>query len=197
MSFSRFVHYFSKQKRLNPKQRAEYIISRYRDYIDMSEGLRVDLSHKGIRFPKNCVEAHDQILPRFNAKKQEAEDNSFTAAVKTIYESLRLTAFEKDGFCIVLPQKRSDLTTEGQSLNHCVGGDGYYKNHIAGTRLIFFVREVKDRAKPFFTMEVDMQEYRIRQLYGFGDCSAPPNVRKFAETFVKKLAPAKVELKVS
>ena len=197
MSFSRFVHYFSKQKRLNPKQRAEYIISRYRDYIDMSEGLGVDLSHKGIRFPKNCLEAHDQILPRFNAKKQEAEDNRFTSAVKQIYESLRLTAFEKDGFCIVLPQKRSDLTTEGQSLNHCVGGEGYYKNHIAGTRLIFFVRELKDRAKPFFTMEVDMQEYRICQLYGFGDCSAPPAVRKFAETFVKKLSPAQAERKVS
>ena len=192
MSFSKFVHYFHKQKRLNPRESISRILICYRDYLSMSQGLGVDLSHKGIRFPKNCVEAHNQITPRFNAVKHEAEEKRFTEAVKSIYEGLRLTAFEKDGFCIVLPQKRSDLTTEGQSLNHCVGGQSYANNHMAGRKLIFFVREISNRAKPFFTMEVDMTDYRICQLYGFGDCSAPKEVRQFAEAFVKKLAPAKV-----
>ena len=197
MSFSKFVHYFHKQKRLNPGESIGRILICYRDYLNMSRSLGVDLSHKGIRFPKNCVEAHNQILPRFNAVKQEAEDNLFVKSVEGVYKSLRLTTFEKDGFCIVLPQKRSDLTTEGQSLNHCVGGQSYANNHMAGRRLIFFVREISNRAKPFFTMEVDMTDYRICQLYGFGDCSAPPEVRKFAEAFVKKLAPAKVTRKIA
>ena len=197
MSFSRFVHYFHKQKRLNPGESIGRILICYRDYLNMSTGLGVDLSHKGIRFPKNCVEAHAQITPRFNAVKQQAEDNRFVKSVEVVYKSLRLTTFEKDGFCIVLPQKRSDLTTEGQSLNHCVGGQSYANNHMAGRRLIFFVREISNRAKPFFTMEVDMTDYRICQLYGFGDCSAPPEVRKFAEAFVKKLAPAKVTRKIA
>lgn len=197
MSFSKFVHYFHKQKRLNPAKSITGIMVSYRDYLDMSRDLGVDLSHKGIRFPKNCVEAHDQILPRFNAVKQKVEDERFAEAVKTIYDGLRFTAFEKDGFCIVLPQKRSDLTTEGQSLNHCVGGSQYYKNHIAGIKMIFFVREIKNRQKPFFTMEVDMADYRICQLYGFGDCSAPPDVRKFAEAFVKKLSPETVQRKTA
>ena len=197
MSFSKFVHYFHKQKRLNPGESVGRILICYRDYLSMSQGLGVDLSHKGIRFPKNCVEAHNQILPRFNAVKQEAEDNLFVRAVESVYAALRLTAFEKDGFCIVLPQKRSDLTTEGQSLNHCVGGQSYANNHMAGRRLIFFVREISNRSKPFFTMEVDMADYHICQLYGFGDCSAPPEVRKFAEAFVKKLASAKVTRKIA
>lgn len=137
------------------------------------------------------------ILPRFNQVKQAAEDERFVEAVKPIYEKLRAVDFVKDGFCIVLPQRRSDLTTEGQSLNHCVGGERYAKNHMAGTRLIFFVREIKNRKKPFFTMEVDMADYHICQLYGFGDCSAPDNVRKFAEAFVKKLAPVKVTRKTA
>ena len=192
MSFSKFVHYFHKQKRLNPGESIGRILICYRDYISMSQGLGVDLSHKGIRFPKNCVEAHNQILPRFNAVKKQAEDNLFVKSVEGVYKSLRLTAFEKDGFCIALPQKRSDLITEGQTLNHCVGGQSYANNHMAGRRLIFFVREISNRAKPFFTMEVDMTDFRICQLYGFGDCSAPPDVRKFAEAFVKKLAPATV-----
>ena len=191
MSFSKFVHYFHKQKRLNPERDIGHILVSYRDYLDMSNALGVDMSHKSIRHPRNCVEAHNQILPRFNAVKNEVEDKLFIKAVEGIYAALRLTAFEKDGFCIALPQKRSDLITEGQTLNHCVGGDRYYKNHIAGTKLIFFVREVKNRAKPFFTMEVDMGTYSICQLYGFGDCSAPPDVWKFAEAFVKRLAPAR------
>lgn len=197
MSFSRLVHYFSKQKRLNPSRGIDHILTDYRDYIDMSNALGVDLSHKGVRFPKNCVEAHNLILPRFNQLKHEAEDNQFAEAVKLIYENLRITAFEKDGFCIILPQRRSDLTTEGQSLNHCVGGERYAKNHMAGTSLIFFVRKVQNREKPFFTMEVNMESCHINQLYGFGDCSAPDEVRKFAEAFVKKLAPAKVQRKAS
>ena len=197
MSFSKLVHYFHKQKRLNPKESMGRILICYRDYLNMSRGLGVDLSHKGIRFPKNCVEAHAQITPRFNAVKQEAENNLFVKAVESIYAGLRLTAFEKDGFCIVLPQKRSDLIAEGQTLNHCVGGQSYANNHMAGRKLIFFVREISNRAKPFFTMEVDMTYFRICQLYGFGDCSAPPDVRKFAEAFVKKLAPAKVTRKIA
>ena len=123
--------------------------------------------------------------------------NNVVDAVKPIYEALRLTAFERGGFCIVLPQKRSDLTTEGQSLNHCVGGQGYANNHMAGKRLIFFVRKIANREKPFFTMEVDMTDFRICQLYGFGDCSAPKEVRQFAEAFVKKLAPARVTRKTA
>lgn len=197
MSFSKFVNYFTKQMQLNADRGIGYILTCYRDYINMSTESGVDMSHKSIRFPQNCVEAHNQITARFNVTKQERENSRFIEAVKPIYQAMRLTAFEKDGFCIVLPQKRSDLTTEGQSLNHCVGGEHYARNHMAGTRMIFFVRRISNRGKPFFTMEVDMTDFRICQLYGFGDCSAPADVRKFAEAFVKKLAPAKVTRKTA
>ena len=191
MSFKRFVNYFAKQKKV-AKRKIGYLLTQYRDYISMSTGLGVDLSHKSIRFPENCVEAHAQILPRFNEVKHEAEDITFQAAVAPLYAQLRVAQFEQGGFCIVLPRLRSELITEGQSLNHCVGADRYYKGHIDGTAMIFFVRRASAPGKPFFTMEVDMTSYRIKQLYGFGNCSAPKEVRQFAEAFVKKLAPAKV-----
>jgi len=188
MSISKFVRYFAKQKAANPKAKIKNIVIQYRDYIDMSIGLKVDLSHKSVRFPADCMEAHAQILGRFNAVKHEVEDTIFVEKVKDLYARLSVTEFEKDGFCIILPQLRSDLITEGQSLNHCVGGEGYYKNHIAGTKMIFFVRKSDRPNKPFFTLEVNMDTYKINQLYGFGDCSAPKEVRRFAEAFVKKLA---------
>lgn len=187
MSFSRYVRYFTAQKTTHKGQKIGYLMMKYRDYLSMSKGLGVDLTHKSIRFPADCVAAHDQILPRFNEHKHEAENNIFKDAVSMLYEHM-LTEYAKGGYCIVLPQKRSDLTTEGQSLNHCVGTDRYYKNHIAGTSMIFFIRKAENAGKPYFTMELDMFSYRIKQLYGFGDCSAPKEVRKFAEGYVKALA---------
>lgn len=193
MSIGRFNRYFAKQKAVNPKQKIKHLVIQYRDYIDMSISLKVDLSHKSVRYPADCMEAHAQILKRFNEVKHEIENEVFREKVKLLYAQLNVTEYAKDGFCIVLPQLRSDLITEGQSLNHCVGGDGYYQNHIAGTKMIFFVRHTDNPDKPFFTMEVDMSSYRINQLYGFGDCSAPKEVRRFAEAFVKRLAAPKVQ----
>lgn len=188
MSFRKFVNYFQKQKQRNPKLSMDKILIDYRDYIDMSIGLEVDLRHKSVRFPENCVDAHDQILARYNLKKNEADDRIFMDAVSRIYPRLCCREYEKDGLCIVLPETRSDLITEGQSLNHCVGGEGYYKRHIAGDRMIFFVRQISKRWKPYFTLEIDMSNFRVCQLYGFGDCTAPPAVRKFAEAFARKLS---------
>lgn len=188
MSITRFVNYFSKQKKIT-KRSMNYLLIEYRDYIDMSTALGVDLSHKSVRFPENIVDAHNQIVPRFNKIKHAVADETFKAAVGPLYERLRVTQFEQAGFCIVLPQLRSELITEGQSLNHCVGQDKYYKNHINGTNMIFFVRKANDPKKPFFTMEVDMIDYHIVQLYGFGDCSAPKEVRRFAEAYVRRLRP--------
>ena len=188
MSFGRFVRYFSKQKELHPKVTAAHIMTQYRDYLSMSKSFHIDLSHKSVRFPDDCMAAHAVLVERQNKIIAEREQMEFQEAVKALYDGLSIREYERSGFCIVLPQERADFIKEGQSLNHCVGSPHYYKNHIAGTKMIFFVRKVEDREKPFFTMEVDMSDFKIRQLYGFGDCSAPKEVRRFAEEFTKKLA---------
>ena len=160
----------------------------YNDYISMSLSLKVDLSRKSVRFPNNIKESHDLILGRFNKVKHEIEDENFRHATEKLYNGM--AEYRKDCYCIVFPQLRSDFITEGQSLNHCVGSDTYYKNHIEGTRMVFFVRQITEPDKPYFTMEIDMRELRIRQLYGFGDCSPSSDVRKFANEFLNRLKPA-------
>ena len=109
--------------------------------------------------------------------------------VKPLYEEMPMPDREWKKYCIVLPQVRSDLIREGSSLNHCVGRqEQYYKNHMAGTKMIFFIRQVEKREKPFVTMEVEMRTMHILQIYGFGDNAPAPEVRKFAESFLKELA---------
>ena len=70
------------------------------------------------------------------------------------------------------------------SLNHCVGSAGYYNRHVLGRSMIFFIPCTSQPDKPFFTTEIDMDEGRIQQLYGFSDRSAPKEIRAFAEGFV-------------
>lgn len=194
MSFERFANYFSKQKAMDGKKKLNYYLTLYKDYLSMSESLKVDMSRKSVRFPRNIKEAHDLLLPRFNQMKHKMEDKKFKQAVERLYSGMK--AYAKGDYCIAFPALRSDLITEGQSLNHCVGADRYYENHMAGTRMIFFVRQTNEPEKPFFTMEIDMRELKILQLYGFGDRSAPLEVRKFANEFLRTLKPTREENRI-
>ncbi len=194
MSFKRFVNYFTKQREYGRKK-LDYYLMLYRDYLSMSESLQVDMSHKSVRFPKNIKEAHDLLLPRFNQVKHQVEDENFKQATEKLYAGMK--DYAKGDYRIVFPTGRSDFITEGQALNHCVGADSYYRNHLAGTYMIFFVRRAGEPDKPYFTLEIDMRALKIKQLYGFGDCSAPPEVRQFASGFLKKLKPKSMERLVS
>lgn len=188
MSLGKFVRYFGKQ-RIATRRKTHFLMIQYRDYISMAKSLKADLSRKSVRFPSNICEAHDMVLKEFNELKFEKENAAFVKAVKTVYEKLPVTEWENEEFCIVLPQLRSDLVTEGSSLKHCVGGTHYAENHMKGTSMIFFIRRVKNREKPYFTMQLDMNPLRIVQIHGFGNCSAPPEVKKFVDSFVKALKP--------
>ena len=88
----------------------------------------------------------------------------------------------------------TDFYLEGNALNHCVGSQShYFENHMKGTQMIFFIREVSAPDKPYFTMEADMRSKTILQLYGFGDSSAPKEVRRFAEAFLKTIGQPAIE----
>lgn len=190
VGLSKALRYIDKQRIIHPKEAPGKLTVEYRDYLRMSRDLHVDLSHKSVLFPADIVDAHRTLVGRYNAVKKELEmkeaeqlNQEFHERVTQIYASLGLTGFQNGDFCIVLPQKRTDLIAEGQSLNHCVGMDKYYHNHMKGRQMIFFIRAASKPDKPYFTMELDVLTGRILQLYGFGDCSAPKDVREFANAF--------------
>ncbi|HIT33419.1 MAG TPA: PcfJ domain-containing protein [Candidatus Faecousia intestinigallinarum] len=191
MSFQKFLHYFTKQKRLHPGVRTDRLLIAYRDYISMSQDMGIDLSRKSIRFPKDCLAAHNEITSIYQAKRSELENQRFAAAVEKLYASLPFTTFEKDGFCILLPQERDDLIREGQSLNHCVGNSSYYESHISGKTMICFVRKTADCHKPYFTMEVDMSSGKLLQLHGFKNQNAPKDVQQFVNAYLRALTSKK------
>lgn len=193
MTIQKFNNYFWKQHCLNPDRTAGHLVTEYRDYLEMALSLKIDLTHKAVRYPSDLVEAHSRLLGLFNTldDKNHAVDEAFAAAVAPLYEQIGFTEYQGKEYSVVFPKLRSDLITEGTSLSHCVGRmENYYKNHMAGTKMIFFLRKNENPSKPFFTMEVDMSTFQILQLYGFGDSPAPAPVRKAAEGFVQQLSKA-------
>lgn len=194
MTMEKFLNYFEKQKRLNPDRDSGQLVTEYRDYIQMCAVLRVDLSHKAVRYPADLVAAHNRAVSLSNQldNKNLAIDNAFAKAVDPIYRQIGFTEYLGESFMVVFPKVRSDLVAEGQSLHHCVGtAEQYYKNHMDGMKMIFFIRRVSSPDKPFFTMELDMQTFEIQQLHGIANCAAPKEVKKFAKTFVEQLRKSK------
>ena len=63
----------------------------------------------------------------------------------------------------------------------------YFKNHLAGTKMIFFVRRAADIQKPYVTMEIDMKRLVINQIYGYGDKRPDVQTIKFANKFLNLL----------
>ena len=190
MSFQKLINYLEAQKhhmRFSP-----YVISNleyetlicFDDYVSMSEELKINLNRKNL-FPQHIVFAHDKLKDRLNEIKVAKADEKSREALSLIGK--RFKHYEKNGFCIVVPKIRSDFIREGQELSHCVGGQRYYENHIAGKALIFFIREADKPDVAKYTAEINMNTYTVVQCYGYGDSIPPKEVKDFITGFAKYL----------
>ena len=186
MSYKRFVNYFTKQRRIYPRQNFDQLLRWYNDYIDMSKQMEIDLSHKSVRFPKDIKVAHDRLLKEYKVIENEILDEQLRKATERLYAGL--TEYKNDGYAIVFPRTKTEFIVEGQSLNHCVGtNESYFNNHLKGTKMIFFIRKEEEISTPFVTMEIDMQRLIIQQIYGYGDKRPAQAVINFANKFLSLL----------
>ena len=203
VSFARFLNYIEKQKNIIG-QTANSCVALWKDYLHMCAGLHVDISDKSVQTPKNIKVAHDQLLEEYKvveaqerAKKDmeraAALQKDYAAAINEIYSYRTMADYAKNGLQIVLPVDVADLVREGASLGHCVGRAGYAERTIRGESCIVFIRESTDLDKPFYTMEYDLHDRRIRQLYGKGNKAATPAVRQFAEAYIKAIKVRKIQ----
>lgn len=203
VSFVRFLNYLEKQM-VVIKQTGNNCVRLWRDYLNMCTGLHVDISDKSVQTPKNIKVAHDQLLEEYKvveaqerAKKDmeraAALQKDYAVAINEIYSYRTMADYARNGLQIVLPEEVADLVREGASLGHCVGRAGYAERTIRGESCIVFIRESTDPAKPFYTMEYDLHDRRIRQLYGKGNKAATPAVRQFAEAYIKQIKVRKAQ----
>lgn len=143
-------------------------------------------------YPPHLRAAHDRVTMAKKAQLVACFDAKFEAMAE------RWAALEwSDGeICAVLPRKGFDLTQEGKTLHHCVGG--YQDQHVAG-KLIIFIRHARRPERSWYTLNVDVTgpEWREVQLHGYGNEYAhgkrlriPREVREFVDRWEREvLAP--------
>ena len=183
VSLKKLFNYVSKQHVLCGME-FSYILTCWRDYISMSQEIDVNINKKNI-MPANVIESHNVLLKRYNSIKKEIENRKSIEALELVNKHFK--CYERNGYCIKVPKKRSDFITEGQELSHCVGTDRYYNNHVKGKSMIFFIRKLEKPKVAQYTAEIDMSSFTVIQCYGYGDSIPPKNVKEFINEFAKYL----------
>ncbi|MGN0688937.1 MAG: PcfJ domain-containing protein, partial [Oscillospiraceae bacterium] len=134
----------------------------YIDYLEIAKELNYDLSVHNVLFPKNLKEAHDNAVKNRNIKAEK--DSGYPKRYK---ELIKMYAFEKDGFSILIPKCSAEIITEGKLMSHCVAG--YAHRHIKGITTILFLRKTDDIDSPLYTIEVDDKTKSVRQIQGYNN----------------------------
>ena len=188
MTFAKFVNYFPSQ----PGRRAvSTLMQEWLDYIGMAADLGVDLTRKSVRYPKDIHAAHQRLLGTVNAKKAAEEEAATAVAVEALREKLPFLGFSHRIFMARIPLTHAELVAEGSSLKHCVGKfKSYWQNHIAAKKLIVFIRKTKEPDKPYVTMQLNMEDFSICQIHGFGDRDPTAPEKAFCKLFAKQLEAA-------
>ena len=92
--------------------------------------------------------------------------------------------WENKDYMIIPAGRCEELMNEGRTLHHCVGASTQYMEKMAaGESWILFLRKKKELEKPYYTIEIDMEDDRILQWYSEYD-------RKPDEKQIKKLLDA-------
>lgn len=185
-SVKRMTNYIKKQK-ISPRNVTEM----WRDYLRMAQEEGLDTTDDIVRLPRDLKARHDELVETLNARRDEAR----IAAQKSKYEKLdqQIAAvlpavtryfYEDEEYMIVPAARCEELMAEGRTLHHCVGSSDTYMNRMAaGTSWICFLRKKEELEKPYYTLEINMQDDSILQWYSEFD--RKPDQEKISKVLEK------------
>ena len=168
-NYKKVINYLIDQSLLTSANVAAQTWVDYRDMLGGGEHTYREI------FPKNIIQAHDDLVERTEAEKQSK------------YGDL----------CIRIAQNEQELIDEGKVLHHCVGGYGH--KHASESDVIFFVRHYRRPERSYYTLDINMTEpvpFEV-QLHGyrnelypsrhFRQSRIPQKVRDFCDRWKKEI----------
>ena len=130
------------------KNKRNFDIQMYIDYLGFLEKLKMDLKDKKYLFPKNLKEKHDeysrQILIKNNAK--------INRAINRRYKQLKQNTYSNKKYIVMPAESFISLEDESTQQNHCVRN--YAEKYAKGKCDIYFMREASTPNKSLVTIEV-------------------------------------------
>lgn len=119
----------------------------YRDYLRECVELQLDLDDSTVLFPHDLEAAHQRTMAQVKYRHTKEQQKCFQEKM----EKQTKLEWKNDAFMIRLPKEAEELTAEGATLHHCVGG--YVPQVVNGSTVILFIRRIEEPDKPFYTLE--------------------------------------------
>ena len=164
----------------------------YLDYLHHAQMCGYDLTQKNVLYPRDIQQAHDNAVANWQIVQAEEEMKKADAEAQKYGYPERFKklckkyAFEYGELMIVVPERASEIITEGNILHHCVGS--YTSDHIKGQTTILFLRHISEPDKPYYTIEVNEKTKVIVQCHGFRNewkSKKADEVKAFEKEFAK------------
>lgn len=152
-----------------------------RDYWQMAAQLKMDLDNTQVRWPKDLKAAHDRAAIRC----QEEKDAILKQCFKERRAALEKYSWTAGNILIRPAATEAELRREGKILHHCVAT--YAKNHADGKTAIFFIRRADAPKEPWYTLELDEKELRVKQNRGKYNCARTEEIQAFENEWLEHL----------
>lgn len=164
----------------------------WRDYYNLAEQNRWNVSASQIGWPKNLKKAHtDAVLfSKGKSIKEQADKlEKKWPEVNKILPKIKKFEYRNKKFAIIAPDCIEDMVKEGVALNHCIDHADFYYDRIQKHEAYpFFLRRINSVDTPWYTLEVESSG-NIRQKRTTGDNQNPdleeaiPFLREFMKHF--------------
>lgn len=159
----------------------------YRDYLRMISQFPTELKKDFPLCPQDIDKYHDRALKIYNRYQQQILESQQKVIgdryINNVYSLVKEYEFSNDEYVIVAPKSVFELTTEGRTLNHCVGS--YVQSVSNGKEYILFLRKKENQDIPFFTINITPDK-EIRQIHGKCNCNVPEELTPFIDSWKKK-----------
>ena len=175
----------------------------WNDYLRMAENEGMDITDDIVRLPKDLKARHDELVERINARKNEKQLQEARKKYKKKDQEImvhlpetRKYFWENEEYMIIPAGKCEELVREGQQLHHCVGASDLYMDRMAeGKSWILFLRKKEDINTPYYTIEIDMENDKIKQWYSAFDRKPDEKkIQKLLNAFTKQITKPKARI---
>jgi hypothetical protein len=184
MTLTQIRNYLKKQKRLSGYDYVE-VYRKWRDYCDMAEVVKRDMSLEMNYKPKNVVKAHDELASDASIARRENELLEKFPNVNDICSTLKKYEYTDGIYSIVAPESVRDIIKEGQVLQHCLDSSNIYFDRIERKETyIVFLRKNSDIDTPYYSLEIE-PDGTTRQKRTTGD-KQDADFRKECLPFIRK-----------
>lgn len=172
MSPRQVMNYVEKQRADGYKGKsAKAVLNQWSDYLGMCQQQKKDLSDELVYRPRQLKRRHDEIVEEIQKqraieemkrnKKAAAEAakrmrEKYPGAEEILKDIKKKYEYSNDEYMMIVPQRLTEIITEGNTLHHCAGAtERYFERIMQRETYICFLRKAADPGIPFYTIEVE------------------------------------------